>query len=168
MCPYLSLCTEDSAGYWLSVADGAGLRATEVISLKVSDIDSKHMNIRVEQGKGRNDRNVMRSPSLLDLLRTWWRAARPQGWLFPGRDPTQRMNTRQLNRATTPRPRWRRSKSASRCTRCRTALPPTCSSRTLMYAWRQPRSMAGQTQIRLKQVPESLPLSWREQHRSIT
>src|SRR5690242_14943619 len=83
----------------LSVAYGAGLRATEVISLKVCDIDSKRMIIRVEQGKGRKDRNVMLSASLLELLRTWWRVARPQGWLFPGRDPVQPMTTRQLNRA---------------------------------------------------------------------
>jgi integrase/recombinase XerD len=83
----------------LSVAYGAGLRAAEVISLKVSDIDSKRMIIRVEQGKGGKDRNVMLSPVLLDLLRTWWKAARPQGWLFPGRDPAQPMTTRQLNRA---------------------------------------------------------------------
>jgi len=83
----------------LSVAYGAGLRAAEVVSLKVSDIDSKRMIIRVEQGKGGKDRNVMLSPSLLDLLRTWWWAARPQGWLFPGRDPTQPITTRQLNRA---------------------------------------------------------------------
>ena len=82
----------------LSVAYGAGLRATEVISLKVSDIDSKQMIIRVEQGKGGKDRNVMLSPSLLALLRAWWRAARPQGWLFPGRNPVQPMTTRQLNR----------------------------------------------------------------------
>ena len=83
----------------LSVAYGAGLRATEVVSLKVADIDSERMIIRVEQGKGGKDRNVMLSPSLLKLLRTWWRAARPQGWLFPGRDPAQPMTTRQLNRA---------------------------------------------------------------------
>ena len=83
----------------LSVAYGAGLRAAEVVSLKVSDIDSKQMIIRVEQGKGGKDRNVMLSPSLLDLLRTWWRAARPRGWLFPGRDPAQPVTTRQLNRA---------------------------------------------------------------------
>jgi hypothetical protein len=57
------------------------------------------MIIRVEQGKGRKDRNVMLSPRLLELLRTWWRAARPQGWLFPGRNPVQPMTTRQLNRA---------------------------------------------------------------------
>jgi site-specific recombinase XerD len=83
----------------LSVAYGAGLRAAEVISLKVSDIDSKRMVIRVEQGKGRKDRYVMLSPHLLNLLRAWWKAARPQGWLFPGRDPAQPMTTRQLNRA---------------------------------------------------------------------
>jgi site-specific recombinase XerD len=83
----------------LSVAYGAGLRAAEVVSLKVSDIDSKRMLIRVEQGKGRKDRNVMLSPHLLDLLRAWWRAARPQGWLFPGRNPVQPMTPRQLNRA---------------------------------------------------------------------
>jgi integrase/recombinase XerD len=83
----------------LSVAYGAGLRAAEVVSLKVSDIDSKRMIIRVEQGKGRKDRNVMLSPHLLDLLRSWWKAARPRGWLFPGRDPVQPITTRQLNRA---------------------------------------------------------------------
>src|SRR3954454_4370722 len=83
----------------LSVTYGAGLRAAEVVSLKVADIDSTRMIIRVEQGKGGKDRNVMLSPSLLDLLRTWWKAARPRGWLFPGRDPAQPMTTRQLNRA---------------------------------------------------------------------
>ena len=83
----------------LSVAYGAGLRAAEVVALKVSDIDSGRMIVRVEQGKGGKDRNVMLSPSLLELLRTWWRAARPKGWLFPGRDPVQPMTTRQLRRA---------------------------------------------------------------------
>ena len=83
----------------LSVAYGAGLRVSEVVALKVSDIDSKRMVIRIEQGKGRKDRYVMLSPHLLDLLRAWWRAARPQGWLFPGRNPVQSMTTRQLNRA---------------------------------------------------------------------
>jgi integrase/recombinase XerD len=83
----------------LSVAYGAGLRASEVISLKVSDIDSARMVIRVEQGKGRKDRYVMLSEHLLELLRAWWKAARPQGWLFPGRDPVQPLTTRQLNRA---------------------------------------------------------------------
>ena len=70
-----------------------------MVALKVSDIDSKRMIIRVEQGKGRKDRYVMLSPHLLELLRAWWKAARPQGWLFPGRDRVQPMTTRQLNRA---------------------------------------------------------------------
>jgi site-specific recombinase XerD len=83
----------------LSVAYGAGLRAAEVISLKIGDIDSKRMLIRVEQGKGRKDRYVMLSPHLLELLRAWSRAARPQGWLFPGRERIQPMTTRQLNHA---------------------------------------------------------------------
>jgi integrase/recombinase XerD len=83
----------------LSVAYGAGLRAAEVVSLKLADIDSRRMVIRVEQGKGRKDRNVMLSASLLELLRAWWRVARPRGWLFPGRNPVQPMTTRQLNRA---------------------------------------------------------------------
>ena len=74
----------------LSVAYGAGLRASEVVSLKVGDIDSKRMVIRVEQGKGRKDRYVMLSPHLLELLRAWWKAARPQGWLFPGQNPVNR------------------------------------------------------------------------------
>jgi integrase/recombinase XerD len=83
----------------LSVAYGAGLRAAEVVSLKVCDIDSTRMVIRVEQGKGHKDRYVMLSPHLLTLLRAWWRDARPRGWLFPGRDPVQPLTTRQLNRA---------------------------------------------------------------------
>jgi site-specific recombinase XerD len=82
----------------LSVAYGAGLRAAEIISLKITDIDSTRMVIRVEQGKGRKDRYVMLSEHLLELLRAYWRAARPQGWLFPGRDPVQPLTTRQLNR----------------------------------------------------------------------
>jgi integrase/recombinase XerD len=78
---------------------GAGLRVTEVVSLKVSDIDSKRMVIRVEQGKGREDRYVMLSPHLLDLLRTWWKVDQPRGWLFPGRDRVNPLTTRQFNRA---------------------------------------------------------------------
>jgi integrase/recombinase XerD len=83
----------------LSVAYGAGLRASEVVSLKVADIDSDRMIIRVEQGKGGKDRYVMLSPHLLDLLRAWWKEARPQGWLFPGQNRVNPLTTRQLNRA---------------------------------------------------------------------
>lgn len=83
----------------LSVAYGCGLRASEIVHLKVSDIDSARMLVRVEQGKGRKDRYVMLAPDLLELLRAWWREARRRGWLFPGRDPAQPLSTRQLNRA---------------------------------------------------------------------
>jgi integrase/recombinase XerD len=83
----------------LSVAYGAGLRVSEVVSLKISDVDSKRMMLRVEQGKGRKDRHAMLSPVLLELLRDWYRIARPQGWLFPGQNPANPMTTRQLTRA---------------------------------------------------------------------
>src|SRR5271170_1837621 len=83
----------------LSVAYGAGLRVSEVATLKVSDIDSERMMLRVEQGKGRKDRHAMLSPVLLELLRDWYRIARPQGWLFPGQNPVAPMSTRQLTRA---------------------------------------------------------------------
>ena len=69
----------------LSVAYGAGLRASEVLWLKVSDIDSARMVLRVEQGKGRKDRHAMLSPMLLDILREWWRIGRPKAWLFRDR-----------------------------------------------------------------------------------
>jgi site-specific recombinase XerD len=69
----------------LSVAYGAGLRASEVVGLKVSDIDSERMRIRVEQGKGRRDRDALLSPHLLAVLRNWWKVARPPVWLFPNR-----------------------------------------------------------------------------------
>jgi integrase/recombinase XerD len=82
----------------LSVAYGAGLRAMEVVALKITDIDSQRMLIRVEQGKGRKDRFAMLSPQLLELLRDWYRIARPRMFLFPGRDKIGPMTPRQLNR----------------------------------------------------------------------
>ncbi|MCQ8182625.1 site-specific integrase [Methylomonas sp. SURF-1] len=89
----------------LSVAYGAGLRASEVVALKVSDVDSQRMTLRVEQGKGRKDRYAMLSPVLLERLRAWWKFAHaqgkmlPGGWLFPGLDPIDPLSTRQLTRA---------------------------------------------------------------------
>ena len=83
----------------LSVAYGAGLRVSEVVVLRITDIDSKRMLIRVEQGKGRKDRYAMLSLQLLEVLRAWWRQCRSQGWLFPGQDPLLPLSTRQLNRA---------------------------------------------------------------------
>ncbi|MEA3070894.1 MAG: integrase/recombinase XerD [Alphaproteobacteria bacterium] len=87
-----------------ATAYGAGLRVSEVVALKVGDIDSERMLLRVEQGKGRKDRDAMLSPQLLELLRDWWVEGRrrgvllPRGWLFPGRNPIEPFSTRQLNR----------------------------------------------------------------------
>jgi integrase/recombinase XerD len=89
----------------LAVAYGAGLRASEVVALKVGDVDGQRMTLRVEQGKGRKDRYALLSPVLLETLRTWWRLGQQQGrmlrggWLFPGMDPTDPITPRQLNRA---------------------------------------------------------------------
>jgi site-specific recombinase XerD len=89
----------------LSVAYGAGLRVSEVVALKVTDIDSQRMILRIEQGKGSKDRYAMLSPVLLERLRGWWRVARAQGkmleggWLFPGLNPIESLSCRQLNRA---------------------------------------------------------------------
>ena len=89
----------------LSVAYGAGLRASEVVGLKVTDIDSQRMTLRIEQGKGSKDRYAMLPPVLLERLRSWWRVARAQGkmldggWLFPGQNPIESLTCRQLNRA---------------------------------------------------------------------
>src|SRR5216110_835619 len=89
----------------LSVAYGAGLSASEVVALKVTDIDSQRMTLRIEQCKRSKDRYAMLAPVLLERLRAWWRVARAQGkmldggWLFPGLNPIESLSTRQLNRA---------------------------------------------------------------------
>lgn len=70
----------------LTTAYAAGLRASEAVGLKLCDIDSRRMVMRVEHGKGGKDRYVMLSAQLLGILRTYWRLARPKDWLFPGRD----------------------------------------------------------------------------------
>jgi site-specific recombinase XerD len=87
-----------------ATAYGAGLRVSEVVALKVGDIDSERMLLRVERGKGGKDRHAMLSPQLLDLLRAWWREGRRRslllsgGWLFPGRNPVEPLSARQLGR----------------------------------------------------------------------
>ena len=91
----------------LSLGYGCGLRASEVVRLKVKHIDSAQKIIRVEQSKGRKDRNVMLSPETLGVLRQWWKA-RPsrydattpmaERWLFPGNRPGKPLTTRQLSR----------------------------------------------------------------------
>jgi len=88
----------------LSVAYGSGLRVAEVAALKVSNIDSERMLLRVERGKGGRYRNAMLPADLLTLLREWWKVGRqqgvmhPQGWLFPGQDAMKPISTRHLHR----------------------------------------------------------------------
>src|SRR6195256_6644440 len=91
----------------LALGYGAGLRAGEVVRLRVGDIDRAQNIIRIVQAKGRKDRHVMLSPETLDLLRQWWKVrparydtgvSQEQRWLFPGRKPGKPMTTRQLNR----------------------------------------------------------------------
>jgi site-specific recombinase XerD len=103
----LAVATSLKARVALSLCYGCGLRAGEVVRLKVKHIDSAQNIIRIEQSKGRKDRNVMLSPETLDLLRQWWKVRRgfdahttpvQERWLFPGRKPGQPMTTRQLNR----------------------------------------------------------------------
>lgn len=77
----------------------AGLRVSEATRLKVSDIDSERMTLRVEQGKGHTDRYVMLSPRLLEILRNYWCIGRPQCWLFPGRFPDQPVGTDVIRQA---------------------------------------------------------------------
>ena len=103
----LAVATSLKARVALSLCYGCGLRASEVVRLKVKHIDSAQKIIRIEQSKSRKDRNVMLSPEMIDLLRQWWKARRgfdahttplQERWLFPGRKPGQPMTTRQLNR----------------------------------------------------------------------
>jgi len=102
----LAVATSLKARAALSLCYGCGLRAGEVVRLKVKHIDSAQKIIRIEQSKGRKDRNVMLSRETIDLLRQWWKARRgfdahtpiQERWLFPGRKPGMPMTTRQLNR----------------------------------------------------------------------
>ena len=83
----------------LMTAYAAGLRLSEVTHLQVSDIDSERMVIRVRQGKGQKDRYVMLSPTLLEVLRLYWRAERPTSWLFPSKSKEQPINHSVVQRA---------------------------------------------------------------------
>src|SRR5499425_702364 len=103
----LAVASSLKARTLLSLGYGCGLRAGEVVRLKVKHIDRAQNIIRVEQSKGRKDRNVMLSAEMLDLLRQWWKvrptrwdASMPpeERWLFPGRKPDQPITTRQLGR----------------------------------------------------------------------
>jgi len=114
----------------LSLAYATGLRASEVVSLKLTDIDRDRMVIRVEQGKGKKDRYVILSPHLLEILREWWRAARKKGWMSPGQPwlfPSyrgQHTSARQLHRIVRLAAAGPALPNVSAFTHCGTALPP--------------------------------------------
>ena len=101
---FMSCATHPKFKAALAVAYGSGLRVSEVVSLKVSDIDSDRMLLRVEQGKGSRDRYALSSPALVEHLRDWWRFANHEGqmfkgsWLFPGLNPIDHMTARHLSR----------------------------------------------------------------------
>ena len=118
----------------LATAYGAGLRVSEVVALKVGDVDSERMLLRVERGKGRKDRHAMLSPQLLELLRAWWREGRrlgallPRGWLFAIRSSRSRPASSTAPFTLPPRPPG--SRSGYRRIRCGTASPRTSWNRT--------------------------------------
>ena len=85
---------------------GGGLRRSEGVALKVTDIDSHRMMLRVEQGKGRKDRYTILSPRMLAQLRLYWREYRPTLWLFPGQDPNEHMDPDTAGRVFTNAKRW--------------------------------------------------------------
>jgi integrase/recombinase XerD len=99
----------------LTTAYGAGLRVGEVTRLQASAIDSHRMVIRVEQGKGNKDRYVMLSPQLLQILRAYWRLARPGRWLFPGRDAGEPVSNRYSAGGLPRRRTSRRTQQAGHC-----------------------------------------------------
>ena len=83
----------------LTTCYAAGLRISEAVRLTVSAIDSQRMVLRIVQGKGQRDRYVMLSPTLLVILRDWWRVGQPQHWLFPGKHPERPTSRRVVDRA---------------------------------------------------------------------
>ena len=144
----------------LGITYCAGLRASEVVHLKSTDIDSERMLIRTEQGKGKTDRPAILSPALLQILRAWWRDGQrqrkllPGGWLFPGQNPVNALTVRQLNRA------FHFARDAAgidkrvRYIPCAMPLPPICWSNTTISV--SFRSYSG---ARTSRTPPATPTS---------
>jgi site-specific recombinase XerD len=122
----------------LTTAYAAGLRASEAVGLKVGDVDSGRMVIRVEHGKGGKDRYVMLSAQLLGILRTYWRLARPRHWLFPGRDETKPIDVQVL-------------RAACRSARAAAGLAKHVTVHTLRHSFAT-HLLEGGTDIRIIQV----------------
>ncbi len=160
----------------LTTCYAARLRVSEARHLQIGDIDSQRMVLHVVQGKGNRDRYVMLSPTLLEQLRAWWRAARPATWLFPGQRPCQPMDkgavqwacrlARVRSRLTKPVPApisgpssscsaivdWRRPRAISASPRRRSARRPArsiCSRIRSRRRWPPPRADGGRSWIAL-------------------
>jgi integrase/recombinase XerD len=99
VCQFLAAVASVRQRAILTTCYAAGLRVSEAVHLTVRDIDSRRMVLRVAQGKGQKDRDVMLSPRLLDLLRHWWRLEKPTGWLFPNPVTGEPITTHSVNRA---------------------------------------------------------------------
>lgn len=97
----LSACTNFKHRMLLATCYGCGLRVSEVVALKVRDIDGERHLLRVEQGKGAKDRNVIISPALLAALRDYWRAVGPRHWLFPSQEYVTPLGIESAQRAFT-------------------------------------------------------------------
>jgi len=106
----------------LSVCYAAGLRISEAVRLQPAQIDSARMVLRVEQGKGQKDRYVMLSPRLLELLRAWWKAAKPWPWLFPGRQADRPITTDAVE-------------EACQKAQCRCGIPKPITPHSLRHAF---------------------------------
>ena len=115
---------------------GAGLRRSEVAHLKVRDIDSQRMLLRVDQGKGGRDREVPLSPTLLAALREYYRWMRPQTYLFPGTQDGWRADRPITAKVMWDAVRWPRSAPGSRSPSARTR----CATRTPRICWKPART----------------------------
>ena len=104
----------------------AGMRVAEAVHLRPSDIDSKRMVIRVEQGKGKKDRYTLLATALVEQLRAYWRMYRPRQWVFPGVRPDRPLSTRTVQKVFSDAKKKPGSRSLSVSILCATALPPTC------------------------------------------
>ena len=118
----------------LMTSYSGGLRLGETLGLVPSDIDSTRMMIRIEQGKGRKDRYVMLSPTLVETLRTYWKAFRPVRWLFEGKTKGQPLSPSTAEKVLPPPPGGLGSERASRSTRCATPSPRTSSKAARTFA----------------------------------
>jgi site-specific recombinase XerD len=119
---FLSCISEPMGRVVLTVCYAAGLRISEAIALKVTDIDSKRNTIRIGGGKGAKDRYVMLSPQLLTILRDWYRFARPKDWLFPGQHPRTHIGPRAI-------------RDAAKFARQRSGISKPISPRSLRHAF---------------------------------